>query len=103
VFVAIGVLVLRHICRVGRWYQFSLLKFLLLVACCPGALGWWFRQVAQFDRERAIQIELAKKWVTLTSSGYHGPEWLRRLVPEQKLSIFDRLTSTRKFRKSESR
>ena len=56
-------------------------------------MGWWFRQVAQFDREQAIQIELEKKWVTLPSSGYYGPEWLHRLVPEQKLTIFARLTS----------
>ena len=39
VLVAIGVLVLRHIRHVGRWYQFSLREFLLLVACCSRRVG----------------------------------------------------------------
>jgi hypothetical protein len=84
-----GLLLRRRYRRVGRLLQFSLGEMLLLVTIAAVACGWVSLQYRQWQRERQT-IASFPAGTFNTHEEYRGPEWLRRVLPVERLTIFNR-------------
>ena len=78
-----------------RW-RYSLRALLLAVALSAMACGWAVRIRRSYSAEQRLGENLGSNGsACIYASEYCGPEWLRRLVPERKLSWFYRAVRVR--------
>jgi hypothetical protein len=81
-----------HRRRRGAWLRFSLRELLALTAVIAIALSWWTIHRIEHSREQSTVAFLSAKgcWVEFLPVAECAPEWLQRLLPEDKLTIFQR-------------
>lgn len=84
-----GVLLRRRHRRLGRLLRFSLGEMLILVTITAVACSWVSLRYQQWRLER--QTFASSPVSTFNTHGeYRGPEWLRRIVPGDRLTVFNR-------------
>jgi hypothetical protein len=88
--VAAAALLVQHRRRRGAWLRFSLREMFALTAAIAIALSWWTIHRMEHSREQqAVEFLQAKGcWVEFMPVNQCAPEWLQRLLPEDKLIIF---------------
>src|SRR5262249_27543650 len=86
----IVLLAIRHRRRRGAWIRFSLREMLAAITVASIVAAWWTRTSIQWQREQ----QLLPLYVYFDPfKEYAGPEWLRRLLPEDTFAVFERVMS----------
>jgi hypothetical protein len=75
----------------GCWLRFSLGELLTVITLVALACGWASRQHQQWLREQRFIIGDPTADGFDAEIQYQGPEWLRRLWPSDRLTIFNRV------------
>jgi hypothetical protein len=82
--------VVRHRRRRGAWFQFSLFELLAFFTIFGAVAGWCAHESIVYKRQLQAIAKLETKLGLSTEVAYCGPEWMRRLWPEDDLRIFQR-------------
>jgi len=92
VLIAAAALLAWHRRRRGAWLRFSLREMFALTAAVAIALSWWTFHRIQHGHEQNAAAFLSAKgcWVEFLPVTDCAPEWLQRLLPEDRLTIFQR-------------
>jgi hypothetical protein len=85
----VGLLLHRRYRRLGRLLRFSLGEMLVLVTMAALACGWVSTQYGQRQLERQTLAAFASGKFGAHEE-YRGPDWLRRIVPSNKLTFLHR-------------
>jgi hypothetical protein len=88
---AVVLLLRRRFRRLGRLLQFSIGEMLALVTIAAIACGWASLRYRQWHLEQQTFANFPDTLFD-TRAEYRGPEWLRRIVPADRLTIFNRIT-----------
>jgi hypothetical protein len=105
VLAAAAALLARHRRRRGAWLRFSLREMFALTAAVAIALSWWTIHGIEYGREHNTVAFLTTKgcWAEFLPVADCAPEWLQRLLPEDRLTIFQRVGTAVKTPKTTSR
>jgi hypothetical protein len=81
-----------HHRRRGAWLRFSLLELLIFIAAFGAVAGWWTRVYVHWHRQQAAIAEISATRGLSADMNYVAPQWLRRLWPDDDITIFQRPT-----------
>jgi hypothetical protein len=90
---AVGMLLIWCVKRRVQWWQFSLRALFLSVAVVAIGFAWLNYQRSQWQQEQQLAAHLKLVLIPLGDEEYFGPEWLRRFLSDDQLTIFYHFTS----------
>ena len=84
-----GLFLHRRYRRLGRLLRFSLAEMMILITVAAIACGWLSLRYRQRQLERRTFASFPVGTFNVHEE-FRGPEWLRRLLPDENLTIFNR-------------